>query len=1063
MNKFFLSFILLLIVPVTLNAGWLSGYSYRMSIPVANPSVQEDKLINFAMPISFLKTQGLITNTDYSDVHVTKSDGTTEIPCDAVPAQNTVKTTYLDMAVGISTLYVYYGNSEASMPTSSTQESGTSIDHGLEAGVAGESLPTGTWPSSGTPTVAAYNHDYPRGSTSFMELKITAQSGQYSGVSPAINVTDGGEVRFWLYLDSTTVFRQITFNTSGGANTAFIRFDDDGDISMYTEQSGFTGYTANSYNKIGSYTGSVWTQWRVTFNFTAHTWTLSSRTTQGGSWTQYKASLASNYNIPMRRNDSTSVATASISGYNGSSLWFDELVYSTSATMSDYDNNSTSAVQIIPPNDQQDSEEDTDHVYYLWGTPLEICRINSVSSNTYYGADTTGVVGISAAGSKSHLLVKAWEGLLPKGTVSDAKLYLYLNSTTTLEEDTTIKAFKMLSCTDTNTTRKDYVHSGWHKDSQYSRPTWISRYYDIRTEAYLDWDVAGVGSPQIDTSDSTAPDVTMDSATETVGYKYWDLPNAWVSAWINTEDHAQGLLLQDSADTAGSSDRLPNFNIGGSTNFPVLQVTYSALDAKQLTKRKLTSNTYQAATFPTQDRFITIPTSNGFAVACWVAADNKISIAYISSEGRMHLVGTGISNSVVGFSSNSPAWGINYDSTDNRFYLAGNENDEDHTFYLAYSAPYIPAGWTWTSPSITGTAKSCVSPKGGVAHCILFDSFNDQMSYVKYTRSSNTWSTPVTVVTSTKGGTYYSSTLVGAIDAATTMTGSGTIELTHSPDDFPAFGSIKIDSEYFWYTGISSATLTGVTRAVNSTAANHLEGATVSVDRGDTTYLSFSDDTTKECFHLTYAINSEDSTYWYQKVGYIRHYYADADNVWKDEANNTLTLPIDQRNERVISTSDRIAYGAVGTLCFENGDFIALYNEAIPQHSLAYVSNLVAARLANNGTTFTRTRLPYLSEASLTNISNGYCLVSGLHTSDTDNWTGQLICKNYGTLWDTTINTISIYDEEYVVPGGLWGSSCADTNNLGGFSLMYAQHPVYHGVIYLDLLKYTYGKLFWFH
>ena len=59
-----------------------------------------------------------------------------------------------------------------------------------------------------------------------------------------------------------------------------------------------------------------------------------------------------------------------------------------------------------------------------------------------------------------------------------------------------------------------------------------------------------------------------------------------------------------------------------------------------------------------------------------------------------------------------------------------------------------------------------------------------------------------------------------AIAADTSMTGSGTITVP-STLGFSSSGTLQINSEIFTYTGKTSTTFTGVTRAVSSTAAAH--------------------------------------------------------------------------------------------------------------------------------------------------------------------------------------------------------------------------------------------------
>jgi len=57
-----------------------------------------------------------------------------------------------------------------------------------------------------------------------------------------------------------------------------------------------------------------------------------------------------------------------------------------------------------------------------------------------------------------------------------------------------------------------------------------------------------------------------------------------------------------------------------------------------------------------------------------------------------------------------------------------------------------------------------------------------------------------------------------SIAADTTMTGSGTITVK-STSGFSSSGTLQINSEQFTYTGVTSTTFTGVTRAANSTSA----------------------------------------------------------------------------------------------------------------------------------------------------------------------------------------------------------------------------------------------------
>mgnify|MGYP003109368774 FL=1 len=77
-------------------------------------------------------------------------------------------------------------------------------------------------------------------------------------------------------------------------------------------------------------------------------------------------------------------------------------------------------------------------------------------------------------------------------------------------------------------------------------------------------------------------------------------------------------------------------------------------------------------------------------------------------------------------------------------------------------------------------------------------------------------------------GTGQSTTLLAAIASGTGMSGSGTITVVDT-SQFNSSGSVLIGAETFTYTGKTSTTLTGVTRATSSSvAADHEVGAFVS-------------------------------------------------------------------------------------------------------------------------------------------------------------------------------------------------------------------------------------------
>ena len=74
-----------------------------------------------------------------------------------------------------------------------------------------------------------------------------------------------------------------------------------------------------------------------------------------------------------------------------------------------------------------------------------------------------------------------------------------------------------------------------------------------------------------------------------------------------------------------------------------------------------------------------------------------------------------------------------------------------------------------------------------------------------------------------------SNKIASNISSSTGMTGSGTITV-ESTLGFSSSGTLQINSEVFTYTGKTSTTFTGVTRAVSSTAASHSKGDVISED-----------------------------------------------------------------------------------------------------------------------------------------------------------------------------------------------------------------------------------------
>ena len=144
--------------------------------------------------------------------------------------------------------------------------------------------------------------------------------------------SDGAEIRFWTYFDTTTTGRlvdDIDPSINNAARAFLVNFQNNGALSVYTSKAGNPGgYTTNAYTPVGTYT-TGWTQYRLVMDFTTQTYTLSSRLGATDAWTPIKAPGATGYAIPML---SASPVTATHGtrwrSYYAAQWWVDDIAYS---------------------------------------------------------------------------------------------------------------------------------------------------------------------------------------------------------------------------------------------------------------------------------------------------------------------------------------------------------------------------------------------------------------------------------------------------------------------------------------------------------------------------------------------------------------------------------------------------------------------------------------------------------------------------------------------------------------------------------------------------------------
>lgn len=1031
--------------------GWLASggtdFAYRMSIPVANPSTQGDRAIVSPFPAWFLYGKGKILQSSFADVHVTKADGTTELPCSLNGPKNEIRIDFASMPAGRTVLYVYYGHATGAKPTPNRFGGGNWVDWKFEKGIAAETVDPGTWTDLVAGGSKVYNHSQPQ-TGSQMEAKLTGPASNWGMISEADSAgmtQDGAEYRFWAYAGEANNYHLFTNPGANETKIMYVSFHNDGKIYVYTQRTK-TGYTTGGYTQIGTYT-TGWMEYRMVINFTNETYTFSRRANEGDAWTQLKPTGAPDYDIPFTGTNSISSSPDVVYGvYNLATWYLNNIRFADGGIVEGADD---LVVQVIAANDERTGEASAASRFYVWGEDLDATYINSVGA--YFGAATYFKAGIMASGEKSHLLLKYFEGTLPKGSVSAASLHLYAQGADNVYADLTLKCHRFLNVgADTND--KTRVGTGWALQPVHNMPTWSYRFYCPMAGLVesVPWSAAGaVGAGDIDLNDPDAPSIVI-SPAYTPGYKTLALPAAWLADWEGDE-YSQGVLVKDSTDIAGGANRVVHLTPPRMQNGPVLEVAYASLAEEQFAARKVSTDTYNYyATFPTQNRYVQYPSNNGFAVMMWVNTDRKSDLAHISPEGRIGRIVKGAQST--SWRNAIPTSGLFYDPDEKRYWIVGLAETTSYMLY-GYSDPYLATGWTFKSTTVQADRADGL-PKNGVLHLIYSPAGGD-LAYRTYTRSTDTLSPATTLSTRAPTGTFRG--LQVGITNVEEMTGAGEITLDGSISDYPDFDLIKIDSEYFWYSGKDPGNnkLTGVTRAVRGTTKGaHNVGASAAIDRTFFSYHAIVHDPVKACMHVISTMAALDANY--TKSFYFRHYYADAAGTWKDEADNTLALPLTQATERVFSVPDTWSYCS-GILALENGDFLATLQGTDGDLDAALIPNTTVriARLQDLGVAFDHRLLPTLqNESSMADMGSGKVVMTGLSA---DNLSTQVSSSDdYGDTWDAALEVAAHVFAQFV----LWASGCSDRAGSNGKGYLYATHAAFHGAIYLDAVQFTEAPVF---
>ncbi|NTW61846.1 DNRLRE domain-containing protein [Candidatus Saccharibacteria bacterium] len=211
-----------------------------------------------------------------------------------------------------------------------TVETGTVVDAGFENGVDGAVLNSGAWITNGSPQIKEYDSEEQK--IGNQSAKIMGGVGALAGIQQTASggmTSDNAEIRFWVKLPSS-IPSTMYIDDIGTPRTLQIRVSPGGNLDIYTQRTGVTGYTANAQNAVGTWTAG-WVQYRIVYHFSTDSWNLYSRTQIGSAWTRHKSSGALDYEIPLyATGDITTNQGLLFRIYDSTTIWVDDLRYSNS-------------------------------------------------------------------------------------------------------------------------------------------------------------------------------------------------------------------------------------------------------------------------------------------------------------------------------------------------------------------------------------------------------------------------------------------------------------------------------------------------------------------------------------------------------------------------------------------------------------------------------------------------------------------------------------------------------------------------------------------------------------